>query len=259
MCAPSNTVDVWWIDLDAERAGASAAFRLLSDSERDHARRLRVTDAWTTFVLTRATLRRLLSAYVGRPVDAIQLAFEPNGKPFLPGSDVYFNVSHSGTMAVVALSGRGPIGVDVEWHDRRVDLLGVADRFFAATEVQKLHDLPAHRLERGFYACWTRKEAYIKALGTGLSYDLASFSVTLTPEEPVTFCGAERETWELAALAVEAGYSAALVAPRSATELTVRQFRWGKDAPRSVAAGWVEELLSAMGPLPAASTSGSAR
>jgi len=236
MSAPGDTVDVWWIDLVAERASASAAVCLLSESERDHARRLRVTDAWITFVLTRATLRTLLSAYVGRPAGTIQLAFEPNGKPFLAGTDVHFNVSHSGNIAVVALSRRGPIGVDVERYDRRVDVLGVADRFFAAMEVRKLHDLPAHQLERGFYACWTRKEAYIKALGTGLSHDLASFSVTLAPDEPVTFCGAERETWELAALTVDAGYSAALVAPRSATELTVRQFRWGRDALRPGAA-----------------------
>lgn len=222
----ADEIHVWWIDLAQRWQTATHDAAVLCESESRRADALRVPQAREAFVTTRSVLRMLLAAYTGRPARSIRMAYGHAGKPSMAGADLHFNVSHSAGIAVVAVTGCGPVGVDVEWHDPRIEPIQIAERFFAPAEIRVLRTLPEGQLAAGFYACWTRKEAYIKALGDGLSHDLASFAVSLAPGAQARLLGAPAASWEMTSLSPAAGYSAALVAPRMSTSARVREFRW---------------------------------
>jgi 4'-phosphopantetheinyl transferase len=127
-----------------------------------------------------------------------------------------FNVSHSHGIALYAITREREVGVDVEYV--RHDMAGesIAERFFSAQEVARLRALPAEAQPLAFFNCWTRKEAFIKAIGEGLSFPLDQFEVSLDAKEPsamVSLRDGPRETsrWSLRALPVGEGYVAALV------------------------------------------------
>ena len=190
----------------------------LCAEERARAERYLFAKHSRRFVLARGTLRSILGGYLG--VDAREIRFEEeaHGKPRLAGENrngLSFNVSHSSDIAIYAVSAGRELGVDVERHRSRRATDGIMERFFAPGEVRALRSLPAAGRIQGFYDCWTRKEAFIKAIGRGLSFPLDGFEVSVTPgraaplsvsdpEQPVT-------RWTMTDLSVAVGYSAALV------------------------------------------------
>jgi 4'-phosphopantetheinyl transferase len=217
-------VDVWSVDLDAGAAFLPRYLAELSPDERAHAGRLRTSDALAGFSITRAVLRLLLGRRVGVPAHALRFGSGPYGKPFLAQHpELAFNVSHTRGRAVLAVAARGPVGVDVERLEPRVDVDGLAQRFFSPAEVTALREVPAGRRLRAFFDGWTRKEAFVKALGEGLSHDLASFTVALTPGEPVELLSRHRDDWRIVRLDVGADYAAALVLPRNGPLLLQRR------------------------------------
>jgi 4'-phosphopantetheinyl transferase len=150
---------------------------------------------------------------------AVAFTYGLKGKPALAGPtgsvDLQFSVSHSSDLAAYALTAGAPVGVDVE-RLRAVDLEMVAERTFSRRECAALRGLPGELRPTGFFNCWTRKEAYIKALGEGLSYSLDRFSVSLAPGVParlesVDDAPAHVESWTLEALPVPAGFAGAVV------------------------------------------------
>jgi len=184
-------------------------WELLNAEERSRANRFLVEHARSAFVATRSALRRLASGYLG--IRACDLAFGagPHGKPYLTGSAarLMVNVSHTAGMAVLGFAWDAEIGVDVERLRPMDDMESIARRFFAPAEIAQLTSV-ADTGERtaAFYRCWTRKEAYIKGVGGGLSIPLDGFQVTLRDGDPprVSVPG-----WDMHAWIPEPGYVAA--------------------------------------------------
>ena len=171
-----DEVHLWvvYLRLGADDCG------LLIPCERARADRFHFRRDRDLFIAGRAQLRRILGAYLRQSPEALRFTYGESGKPALSGP-LAFNLSHSGGFAALAVA-RFQLGVDIECV-RPIEE-AVAERFFAADEVMRLRGLPQEQQTEAFFACWTRKEAYVKALGDGLLLSLDSFSVALEPEVP---------------------------------------------------------------------------
>ena len=190
---------------------------MLSEHERIRADRfLRPQDA-RHFRAARATLRLLLGAYSGTDPASLRINTGFAGKPFLEEAAAFgrweFNLSHSGGWALIGVTRLGPIGVDLEAMRALPEHRELARQNFAPGEVSALEALsPADRLA-GFYRCWTRKEAVVKALGAGMSMPLDRFEVSATSERcsSVSFDGSVAQQFQLWSLEPLPGFFAALV------------------------------------------------
>lgn len=196
---PEGAVDVWFASLDGRLKDVR---HVLSPDELDRASTFRFDRDRNRFAVGRARLRALLEQYTGRPAESIRFDYGPYGKPVLNEGETTFNVSHSEDRAVFALSRGLEIGVDIEALAPRPSDRDVAERFFSPHEVRALVRLPLEQQGRAFLTCWTRKEAFIKAKGDGLSLSLQDFDVTLEPSAPpellrTAWSGSEPSTWRL--------------------------------------------------------------
>ena len=183
-----GTVEVVSVRLDCEPAAVGELAQCLSDAERQRASRFAFDRDRRRFIVGRARLRHLLASRLGVPPEAIELVYGPRGKPALsPGFadlGLRFNVSHSEDVAVYAFSRGREIGVDVEAVRELRDADDIAARFFSRRENEAYRALDPRDKPLGFFNCWTRKEAFIKALGDGLYHPLDRFDVSLAPGEP---------------------------------------------------------------------------
>ena len=171
----------------------------LSDAERARAGRFRFEKHRMASIIARGVLRSLLSQYLAQPAESITLLDGPKGKPRIePESSPHFNVSHSGELAIFAFS-RCEIGADIEIIRGLKEMDGIAERFFCADECDQLRSSQSADKERAFFRCWTRKEAYIKAIGEGLSAPLDQFQVTLRAEDTARFVHINNDVNEAAA------------------------------------------------------------
>ena len=170
----------------------------------------------------------ILSRYLKTNPAKIQFSYSAHGKPTLAGdhsgSELQFNLGHSHEMAIYAFGLGRQIGIDIEHMRSEVSGDEIAERFFAADEVDALRKVSSsHRME-AFFNCWTRKEAYIKARGEGLTFPLDDFVVSMTPGEPVRLmmvrdAPQEAARWVLRELNAGVGYAAALAVEGSGWEL----------------------------------------
>ena len=152
--------------------------------------------------------------------EQLTFVYGPQGKPALHGAGegVQFNLSHSRELALLAVTTLPAVGIDIEWMRPLDDMMGIAARFFAAGERARLAEMPAAQRHHAFFDCWTRKEAYIKAIGEGLSRPLHQFEVAFGPHEPARLLSvaddpAEAQRWSLRGFNPAPGYAAALVVP----------------------------------------------
>lgn len=233
----SHRVDIWRVHLDLPPDPAKRLESTLSSDEAEHAARFHFEKDRSRFILAHGCLRDILARYVR--CDPLALKFSTNeyGKPMLVSdSNLEFNLSHSGRYALVAVVLGRRVGIDVENIRRDIELENLARRFFSPGEVAELFSLPAEQRIPAFYNCWTRKEAYIKARGLGLSLPLDVFDVSLSPDEPVILRAtrpdsAEADRWILHALAVDREYAGALAVERlsiTAVRDSTLEFRyWG--------------------------------
>ena len=210
-----DEVQVWRVDLDRPAAEREQLYNLLSADERERAWRFSFAEHRNRYVASRGMLRLILSRYTGEAPERLRFEYHANGKPYLAGNTVRFNLSHSGRLALVGVTPDREIGIDVEQIRRDRDLLDIAEHYFAPQERAALRSLPQEDRYLGFFHCWTRKEAYLKARGDGLSMDLHGFTVSLKPNEPAALVdsvegAAEVGRWSLAALEPQPGYVAAL-------------------------------------------------
>src|ERR1022692_291478 len=182
---PANRVDIWKLHLDHAVTEKPCA-NVLSADEQARASRFHFEKDQIHFARCRSALRNLLAAYLTMPPDMIQFEYQASGKPQLAAKQnpnaLQFNVSHSGGVALIAIGSEHRLGVDIEKIRRDVDTEALAERFFSIRERDGLRAFPQDLRVRGFFACWTRKEAFLKATGTGLSFPLADFSVTTHPD-----------------------------------------------------------------------------
>ena len=182
-------VHVWRFSLEGDEGEVRRRREVLNGAERQRADRFYLDRDRHRFTLARGMLRTLLALYVQCLPEEIAFSYGEQGKPFLDwqslrcgpenlASRLQFNVSHSGDLAVYAIANQRSVGVDVE-QVRTLDCVTIAKRYFAEGEWQELERLPSHQQRRRFFDCWTRKEAYIKAFGKGLSIPLNGFEVSL--------------------------------------------------------------------------------
>jgi len=188
----TGEVHLWWLDLAAPAAPMEELERRLDDDERARAARFHFDVHRRRYVAAHGQMRVLLGAYLGLPPGAIAFELEERGKPRLasehtsgtPAPGLTFNLSHSEEQGLLAIARGTTVGADIEVQHPLRDLDSLARSHFTATELRDLHRLPKERRHDGFFAAWTRKEAYVKALGAGLSVPLDSFEVALHPDQP---------------------------------------------------------------------------
>jgi 4'-phosphopantetheinyl transferase len=219
---PRRELHVWRSRLDHPRAALDALWDVLSADERARADRFRADADRDRFVAARGTLRALLGRYLDlRPGDVV-FRYSAHGKPELArpaaGGGLRFNAAHSEGLALYAFALGRDVGVDVERVRPLDDAGSLAGRLFSAAEAAALRVLPAPAREEAFFDCWTRKEAYVKALGGGLSLPLDAFTVAVGRGERTTLPG-PRRSWTVVPLAPGDGYTGALAVPGPAPRL----------------------------------------
>jgi 4'-phosphopantetheinyl transferase len=212
----AHDVHVWWTWLDLPHHVLSRLESTLSPEEASQARRFHFTADRERYVVTHGFLRVLLSNYLDTSPRRVAVFTAPGGKPRVAGRrSLRFSLSHAATIGIVAVSADREVGIDLEQIREIDDPAGLAETCFSAAEAATLAGLPESQRLRAFFAGWTRKEAFLKATGDGLSRSLSSFDVSLPPDEPPRLLhvhGDPRapERYWLMALEPAAGYVGAL-------------------------------------------------
>jgi 4'-phosphopantetheinyl transferase len=220
-----DEVHVWSTVLDRPAGEAAALEALLSPDECERVARIHCQRTRSEFAVGRGVLRRLLASYLQVDPAVLRFAVGPAGKPELrqpSGTGLQFNLSHSHGVALYALTFHDPVGVDVEQVRPMSNYLGLAERYFSPREVGVLRSLAEHQRVGAFFHAWTRKEAYLKARGVGLSYGLERVEVTLGPAEPVRLLclGGDEQSarsWSLRHLEPAPGFVGAVAVEREDT------------------------------------------
>ena len=194
--------------------------QLLSRDERERADRFHFERDRRRYIVARAALRTILGQYTALKPDSLRFRYGQQGKPFLAdqpdGKVLNFNLAHSHELALFGFTRGREIGVDLEYVRPLPQLNQIAARFFSAQENAELESLPSSQQQIAFYNCWTRKEAYIKAIGEGLSMPLDAFDVSLLPGDRAALRRvkndpAEAQRWSMHALTPAANYIAAFI------------------------------------------------
>jgi len=231
---PTERVDIWKVYLDRPVLENSET-GVLSPDEIARANRFHFEKDRVHFVRCRTALRRLLGKYLGIPASEIQFRYSTNGKPQLEANlnprALQFNVSHSADLAAIAIGSEHRLGVDLEKIRIDVDVVSLSTRFFSLRERAELQALPEHLRVSAFFACWTRKEAFLKATGEGLSFPLENFSVSVQPDsnpklEEVNEDPNVGKQWFLADLHISDGYRAAVAIKCQHTRVHTYSFNW---------------------------------
>jgi 4'-phosphopantetheinyl transferase len=217
----SDEVHVWAWAFPPGRASLSADIDLLDHQERERMRRFHFAPDRERYAIAHTNLRRILGAYLDRPPEAIGFRANRFGKPELAGdASLNFSLSHCRSIALLAVAHGQPVGVDVE--DVKPVEPEVADMHFSAMELSDLSRLQGDAWLSGFYRCWTRKEAILKAEGVGLSRALDSFDVGLLPDQPPQLLGTRErfsQPWTLHHLLPSSGTVGALATAQSQVRL----------------------------------------
>ncbi|HEX4650260.1 MAG TPA: 4'-phosphopantetheinyl transferase superfamily protein [Granulicella sp.] len=219
---PPGHIHAWFFSIDPGACGDCDWHAFLSPEERVRAASFRFDRDRNRFLAAHGILRRILDSYLPQPA---RLVYGANGKPALACGRLHFNLSHADDRALIAVSATVPLGVDLERVRPEPDAARIAEYCFSPTERSALSLLPPARQAEAFFQCWTRKEAFVKALGDGLSYPLTGFSVSLDEAEDETLGEPARildlagdahaaAQWSVHPLVPEPGYVGAIVARR---------------------------------------------
>jgi 4'-phosphopantetheinyl transferase len=212
-----DEVHVWRASLD--RPAMDYAI-LLSEDERVRAERFRFDQERRRFIVGRGTLRIILGRYLNLSPEEVEFEYRPNGKPVLSSGLLHtalsFNLSHSGEMLLLAVTYYRAVGIDLETIHSDLDVETLVEHFFSPTERAELEALPSDKKLASFFSGWTRKEAYLKARGEGLTYPLDQFSVSMDCDKPARLLDVkddpqELSRWSIHTLAPAPGYIGALV------------------------------------------------
>jgi len=214
---PHDEVLVWRATLAWPEAAADRLKQCLSADERDRMERFRFERDRRRYLVGRGLLRSLLGRYLDVVPQDLRFETAAAGKPHLASGQgqLQFNLAHSGEYVLIAIADGRAVGIDVEEVRDDFDVGEIAAHFFSPHEQRALEALTGRARIEAFFECWTRKEAYVKARGEGLSLPLDQFDVSLRPGEPALLIAtrpdpAEAGRWELSSLGVADGYKAAL-------------------------------------------------
>ena len=223
----TGVVHVWRCALDQEDNRLERLRRTLEPDELERASRFHFEKHRRHFIVARGFLRSVVARYLKTQPEALRFVYGAYGKPGLASEHgLRFNLSHSNEVALLAVTLDAELGVDVEHIRADFASEDIARRFFSRAEVETFNALPKEEQVAAFFRCWTRKEAYIKAIGKGLSQALDAFDVTLAPGAAPELTRAEDDDvsrWLLRDIHVGEGYAGALVVERPVAE--VRLFR----------------------------------
>jgi 4'-phosphopantetheinyl transferase len=231
--AARDEVHVWLMALDQSPSYIRGLLSILSADERDRASRFHFPKDHDNYVVARGTLRIILGRYLGMEPYRLRFSYTYYGKPALEksfeGESLRFNLSHSHGLALLAVARDRELGVDIEWIRAGISDEEIAERFFSDKEVRMLRGLPRDLQDIAFFNCWTRKEAYIKAKGEGLSMPLSVFDVSLVPGEPAALLETRRDPlecarWSMRELITAPGFAAAIAV--EGNDWSLRRWRW---------------------------------
>lgn len=185
----AENCDVWLCQLTQLQDKENFFFSLLSDGEKARAERFKFPVHRTRFIISHGFTRTVLARYLKIEPDIIDYRKGQQGKPYLlqtssfESNNLQFNLSHTEDVALLAVTQEVEVGVDIECNERKTDWQGIVKRFFTESEQKVLFALPEAQQKAAFFELWTRKEAYMKVLGTGLSLSPTEFSLTVPPEK----------------------------------------------------------------------------
>ncbi len=212
-------VHVWRAPLEQPASLIAHLQRFLHTDEVARAERFYFVRDRNHFIVARGLLRLLLGRYLDCAPETVSFCYNEYGKPALDYQPcrLHFNLSHSHDLVVYAFSLSRSLGIDIEYMRAEIAYEELAKHYFSPVEYATLQALPAASKGEAFYHCWTRKEAYIKARGKGLSLPLDVFDVSLQPGAPAALLESREDPrepgrWKLQALAPGAGYAGALAA-----------------------------------------------
>ncbi|HSR50192.1 MAG TPA: 4'-phosphopantetheinyl transferase superfamily protein [Acidobacteriota bacterium] len=224
-------IDVWPLRLEAPAAVIECFAAVLDAQERARRDRFAFQRLRDSFALSRGALRALLGRYLDIAAEDVAFRTGSKGKPCLRGdTNLRFNLSHSGGLGLFAFAREVEIGADLEVFRPLADLGDIARRYFCREEFEELMKLDARQREDAFFLCWTRKEAYLKAVGNGLAAPLDSFRVTLEPGQEARMLHVEDDSeaarrWTLHDLSVAPGFAAALAYKAAPREIRLHPVR----------------------------------
>jgi 4'-phosphopantetheinyl transferase len=237
---PDDEVHVWWASVDLPKPVLTGLMRWLAPDEQLRAARYRYPVDCNHFVAARGLLRKLLGSYLGEPPEELRFSYGAFGKPALlhyAGEPfLTFNVSHAGSLAFFAISRARAVGIDVERIPTENACTEAAAQLFTPEEYRVWHTLPQDRRSEAFGACWTRKEAYLKARGVGFSVPPGNCEVSFLPDEPARLVWVWDDVelscpWSLLPLNVSPGYAAALAAAGKSWNMVCRQIPVEREIP----------------------------
>lgn len=229
-----NEVHTWRLYHDQVNYPINNLKNLLAPDELKRSQKFRFTEHQNRFIISWALLRLILEIYLKTKASLIHFQYNPYGKPFLSnkskGECIKFNMSHSGNISLYAVTRNREIGIDVEFIKSDIDELEIAKHFFSPHEIGELLQVPSQLRKKAFFDCWTRKEAFIKARGEGLSIPLDSFDVSLAPGQPARLMStrsdkSEISKWFLKELYPGPGYAGALVVEGTPSKIQYWQWR----------------------------------
>ena len=228
-----DEIHVWAAFVDQPPTFVSRMLRVLSSDERARAERFHFPRDRHRYIIARGFLRAILGRYLNIDPADVSISYLPSGKPVLApewsGDQLLFNLSHSHELALCAVGRGRRLGIDVEYVRAELAAERIAERFFSPGEVTTLRALPQSCQAEAYFACWTRKEAYIKARGEGLQIPLNQFEVVVAPGQPAAVLHDEvdpqaKSRWSLQSLDLGPRYAAALTVEGQGWQL--RRWLW---------------------------------
>ncbi len=211
-----NQTHVWYIYFSQQLNILSYFLSILSKDEIEKASKFRFEKDKNCSIITRGALRFLSGKYLTENPEDIKFKYGEFGKPYYNmETELKFNVSHSGNMAVIGFVLNDDIGVDVEEMKSDFEVFDIASNYFSDYEIKSLKEIPIQNHVKGFYRCWTRKESFIKAKAKGLSFPLDSFSVSIDSDEKTELLETkwdknEKELWNLFSFTPQENYIGAV-------------------------------------------------
>jgi 4'-phosphopantetheinyl transferase len=225
-----NEVHFWQCSFDANKVRVPHYKSLLAQDELIRAEKFKFEIDRERYVISRGILRMLLGEYLNENPQKIKFNYTTYGKPMLQNkSSLAFNISHSGNKAVFGFVTDVEIGVDVEKVKTDFNVLDIARNFFSPKEIESLENQQKELLHRAFFRCWTRKEAFIKAEGSGLSFPLDAFSVSLDNDKKTELLEtnwntSERQHWKLFSFPLNEEYITAVAIQNKKASITYRNW-----------------------------------
>lgn len=227
-------IDLWYAKLDQSDSLIQKLITSLSDDEFSRAEEYRFDRDKNRFIVGRGILRNIIGRYLNIKPGLVNFRYGKYGKPYLSNNhherEIKFNLAHSKDVAVYAFALGKEMGVDVECIREMPDVDHIASSFFSPREVIALRSIPENQKLEAFFNCWTRKEAYIKALGDGLTHPLDQFSVSFLPgEEPEVLeisNSMKPGKWSLKSFSIRDNYIAAVAVENC--DYDMRLWKWGE-------------------------------